>query len=119
MTGKPYIVNGVGWEGGERVRVVEPAAQEEAERPNARGIEVEPFLDALMTAAKDTTEIGERVVLLAYLLGQFGEGPGVATAPKSLRELGRLLGCSHVTAGARLNTFRAGFAEDLQRLLNT
>ena len=54
---------------------------------------------------------------LAYLLGQFGEGP--ATAPKSLRELGRLLGCSHVTAGARLNTFRAGFAEDLQRLLNT
>jgi hypothetical protein len=112
-----YIVDGIGWEGGERVPVVEPAAQgEEAHRPE--GVEVEPFLDALLTAAKDSTEVGERVVFLAYLLSKQG-GSGVATGPKSLRELGLWLGCSHVAAATRLNTFKAGFAEELQHSLNT
>ena len=118
MPGGNYIVNGIGWEGGERVPVVEPSAQEET-LPGSKGVEVEPFLDALLTAAKDSTEVGERVVFLAYMLSQLKESPGVATGPKSLRELGLWLGCSHVTAGARLNTFKAGFADDFQRSLNT
>jgi hypothetical protein len=63
-------------------------------------------LDCVITA-RTLAEIGERAVLLAYVLKSF-------TAPKNLRELGHRLGCSHTAARTRLSKFKAGMEHFLK-----
>ena len=97
---------------GEPVAAVGFQYPKDGEPEAGSSLDLEPILDALLTGVRDTKEVGERVVFLAYLLDN------VAGRPKSLRELAVWLGTSHVTARTRLNTFKAEIARELAPLLN-
>jgi hypothetical protein len=97
---------------GERVPIVRPADDDgdgDGETPGTdrRGIDVEQLIDALLSGNADATRIGERAVLLAYLM------PRCTYRPRSLRELGARLGCSHVAARDKLNRVKAEFVKEL------
>jgi hypothetical protein len=62
---------------------------------------------SLVLRAGNIADIGARSAMLGFLV----ESPN---APTSLRELGRVLGCSHVTASARLNRFKAEMLRELR-----
>lgn len=64
-------------------------------------------LDVVLTAATPA-EVGQRTILFCYLLR-------LPAAPQNLRELGAALGCSHVTAGARLNRLCAQLRRNLAK----
>jgi hypothetical protein len=99
---------------GERVPIVRPAVgfndDGETPRTGRRGMDVEQLIDALLSGNADTVKIGERAVMLSYLL------PGCAYRPTSLRELGTRLGCSHVAARDKLNRLQAEFAGEFADL---
>lgn len=75
----------------------------------------EKFIDAMLTGAASAAKVGEHAVMLAYLLKQ--AGADIPSGPRSLRELAAWLGVSHVTAAARLTTFKAGFAAQTRGFL--
>ena len=81
-----------------------PSFEEEA--PEG-GVDVEQVLDLLMSCKVSTARIGERAVLLSYLM------PRCISRPKTLRELGSRLGCSHVAARDKLTKLKREFAEEL------
>ena len=58
---------------------------------------------SLVLRAGNVADIGARSAMLGHIL----KSPN---APISLRELGRVLGCSHVAARTRLNAFKAELA---------
>jgi len=62
---------------------------------------------SLVLRAGNIADIGARSAMLGFLV----KSPN---APTSLRELGRVLQCSHVTASARLNRFKAEMLRELR-----
>ncbi len=105
-----YFENSDEGEPGHPVPVVFPEVYDEPQ-PDA-GLEIEPVLDMLLCGCHSTQAIGERALCLAFLM------QGCVGRPRTLRELGAFMGCSHVAARARLNRFKASFAEDFARMLN-
>ena len=105
-----YFENSDDGEPGHPVPVVFPIYGDEPQ-PDA-GLELEPVLDMLLCGCRSTQAIGERALCLAFLMER------CAGRPRTLRELGAFMGCSHVAARARLNRFKASFAEDFARMLN-
>lgn len=107
---KPFRLaegDALGFEGnGERVPVAWPADHDE-EPQDVGGVEIEQVLDLLMVGTVDARRIGERAVMLSYLM------PRCLNRPKTLRELGCRLGCSHVAARARLTKLRREFAKEM------
>jgi hypothetical protein len=99
---------------GERVPIVRPSVgdDDDGETPaiERSGMDVERLIDALISGNADTVQIGERAVILSYLL------PGCAYRPNSLRELGARLGCSHVAARDKLNRLKVEFAGEFADL---
>lgn len=94
-------------EQGRPVGVVDPVFEGEPDTTDSAGsVELEPFLACLMTAATSVGTVGERVACLAYLLN--------VQQVRSLRDLARLLGVSHVTAQKRVNRFRAEIAKEMR-----
>ncbi len=59
---------------------------------------IAPLVDSLLSGARDTGEVGARVVLLAYHMK-------LPCAPGSLRNLGGMLRCSHTAANNKLTRF--------------
>jgi hypothetical protein len=79
--------------------------------PEPIRLDVEQFIIALVTAAPTLEDIGERVLITAYLMHLDG-------APENLRDLGGRLGCSHTMARRRVSTFCAHFREELGELVS-
>lgn len=76
--------------------------------PAGAGLDLEPVLAFLIADDASAQAIGERVLMLAYLM------PLVDGRPANARELGARLGCSHVAALAKLTKLKAAFAGDLR-----
>jgi hypothetical protein len=81
---------------GRPVPVTLPAVYDAADTPEAAGLDAAVLLDAVLLGTTGPAEVGERVILLSFCL------PQIQTAPKSFRELGARLGCSHETARRKL-----------------
>jgi hypothetical protein len=108
---KHYLQDGDAFgfsEDGDRVPVVRPDVDDDSETPGTErsGMDVEQLIDALISGNADTVHIGERAVMLSFLM------PRCAYRPKSLRELGARLGCSHVAARDKLNRLKTEFARE-------
>jgi hypothetical protein len=93
---------------GRPVQTVEPEVYNEPD-PEPAGLELVPLLEWFLIGARDAGEVGQRLVLLGYLI----RAPG---APRSLRELAVWFGCSHTAARRRVSRFKADFARELQDL---
>lgn len=89
---------------GERVPVAWTAP---GDAPDGGGVDVEQVLDLLMLGNADAQRVGERAILLAYLM------PRCARRPQNLRQLGARIGCSHEAARQKLDRLRADFAKEI------
>jgi hypothetical protein len=96
---------------GELVPIVPPEIYNEPLANDAFRIDAGQFLNVLLLFSKDArsktdlSKISEMVVLLGYT-AKCHDGP------KSLREAGKWLGCSHVAASNRLNKLKAKFSRE-------
>jgi hypothetical protein len=100
---------GFAFEDGERVPITEAEIHTDDPPADGRpsGLTIEQFANVILIGNPSLAKIGERFLLWAYK-AQLG-----AFAPKTLRELGGRLGCSHVAAGDRLNRLQAEIAGEL------
>ena len=97
MPGGNYIADGIGWEGGERVRVVEPA-DEEAPATN------DGLLRVLILGTPDAATFYRRGLCIGYIL----KVPGY---PATTEDLGVALGISRQAAEKWLRRFEATLPE--------
>jgi hypothetical protein len=109
-TGEP----GFAFEAGQRVPIVEPEIFSTHEPPEDSSRQADPrrilsaefLLSVIVTKAIAQKGTGEETALLLAFDCK------CAGAPKTSRELGTLLGCSHVAALARLTRLKAEFARE-------
>ncbi len=109
----PERAVGSGWENGELIATTAPGTYGGEQPDEVFGgpvFDVGQLLEILMLGARDADAVGERAVLLSFLLKD-------ARGPTSLRQLGLWLDCNHVTAKKRLTTFQADFVEQIRGLL--
>ncbi len=85
-----------------------PAEHLDMDCPSESGPAFEPerLLDLLLAGCRDAAEAGERVAVMAYLMS------GCHHRPRSHRELGQFLGCSHTAAADKVARVKAIFAEE-------
>jgi hypothetical protein len=86
------------------------ASQPEEPRPANDGLDLEPVLAFLISDAAQVETVGERVLMLAYLM------PLVHGRPNNIRELGDRLGCSHTAALKKVSRLKAVFIDDLHEI---
>jgi len=99
---------GFGFEDGELVPIVE----EQITTDEAPRFDVEQLLDALITGAKNTTEVGQRAVILAFLLKR-------PAAPQSKTALAALLDVSRPTGDKLLTVISQCLQRELRDCFTT
>ena len=78
--------------------------------PSGDGLDLEPVLAFLIADGATAQAIGERVLMLAYLM------PLVHGRPANTRELGARIGCTHTAAQKKVSRLKAAFAGDLREI---
>jgi hypothetical protein len=94
---------------GERVSITEPELFRDDLLEPAPKLDPVQLLSLLIIGSHSPTEIGSRALLLAFDCRCDG-------APRNYRELGVALGCSHVTARARLTRLKADLFAEFAKL---